>query len=164
MGGAGTSEPTLVLWDTSVTHTQVPGVQLHLLLQLCQELVVEGLELQKEKTQFLGEDWQTLRGAGGDRGCTDRADGRQGQTDTQRGTRQRRSRCPSRPDPFQLSKSASEGLVLPGQDMGNHRVRLGPGTAARPGCGTHHLLQLVLDLPVDFCHLEEHISCKDRPG
>lgn len=27
---------------------------------------------------------------------------------------------------------------------------------------THHLLQLVLDLPVDLCHLEEHISCKDK--
>lgn len=33
----------------SRTHTQVPGVQLHLLLQLRQELVVEGLELQGER-------------------------------------------------------------------------------------------------------------------
>lgn len=50
--------------DKSVTHTQVPGVQLHLLLQLRQELVVEGLELQEEKTQFLGEGWwgEGLRG------------------------------------------------------------------------------------------------------
>lgn len=39
----------------------------------------------------------------------------------------------------------------------------GPGSA-RGTAGTHHLLQLVLDLPVDFCHLEEHVSCKDRTG
>lgn len=30
------------------------------------------------------------------------------------------------------------------------------------GLGTHHLLQLVLDLPVHLCHLEEHIPCRDR--
>lgn len=32
------------------------------------------------------------------------------------------------------------------------------------GLGTHHLLQLVLDLPVHLCHLEEHIPCRDRTG
>lgn len=37
----------------SVTHTQVPGVQLHLLLQLRQELVVEGLELQAERKNMV---------------------------------------------------------------------------------------------------------------
>lgn len=44
-----------------------------------------------------------------------------------------------------------------------HRQSLWPGESpAHPGWDTHHLLQLVLDLPVDFCHLEEHISCKDK--
>lgn len=44
-----------------------------------------------------------------------------------------------------------------------HRQSPWPGESpAHPGWDTHHLLQLVLDLPVDFCHLEEHISCKDK--
>lgn len=41
--------PQAVQTHTHITHTQVPGVQLHLLLQLRQELVVEGLELQGER-------------------------------------------------------------------------------------------------------------------
>lgn len=48
---------------THITHTQVPGVQLHLLLQLHQELVVEGLELQGDrKHTVLVEGWQSLPG------------------------------------------------------------------------------------------------------
>lgn len=40
-------------WPRAGTYTQVPGVQLHLLLQLCEQLCVEGLELQVgEKTQL----------------------------------------------------------------------------------------------------------------
>lgn len=51
------------LTHTHRTHTQVPGVQLHLLLQLRQELVVEGLELQGERKHSVpGEGWQSLPG------------------------------------------------------------------------------------------------------
>lgn len=54
----------------SMTHTQVPGVQLHLLLQLRQELVVEGLELQAERKDMVpwGGLTNPARGAPGRQG------------------------------------------------------------------------------------------------
>lgn len=113
----------------TVTHTQVAGVQLHLLLQLRQELVVEGLELQEEREDTVpggGPANPAGGGRAGERGCTDGAetDGSEGQTDAQRGTPQGRGGCPSGPDPLQLSKCASEGPVSPGQDTEKHFARL----------------------------------------
>lgn len=63
-GHPGTAKPRAVPDShTHITHTQVPGVQLNLLLQLHQELVVEGLELQGErKHTVLVEGWQSLPG------------------------------------------------------------------------------------------------------
>lgn len=164
-------EPALALPRPreTTTHTQVPGVQLHLLLQLRQQLVVEGLELRAERENAV--PWRGRANAAGERGCTDRAgaDGGEGQTDAHKGAQRGRSGWPSRPDPLQLSKPTSEGLVSPRQDTEKHfawlRHRQRPqagGEPGTPGWGTHHLLQLVLDLPVDFCHLEEHVSCKDK--
>lgn len=61
----GPPRPGLCQTHTHRTHTQVPGVQLHLLLQLCQELVVEGLELQGErKHSGLGESSREGTAAG----------------------------------------------------------------------------------------------------
>lgn len=57
--GTGAGIPNEVLaWLLTLrpgagTYTQVPGVQLHLLLQLCEQLCVERLQLQAgEKTQL----------------------------------------------------------------------------------------------------------------
>lgn len=53
----------------------------------------------------------------------------------------------------------SEGLVSSGQGREKHLHRQRPRHAR---LGTHHLLQLVLDLPVHLCHLEEHVPCRDK--
>lgn len=122
---------------------------------------------QKEETGFLGEGWQNpARGAPGQGPY--RRSGR-GRTDARRGPS--RAEADAQADQTLCSSAnllqrgggrpvKTRKTVLLGRTSGGAHGEV--ESPACPGWGAHHLLQLVLDLPVDLCHLEEHVSCKDK--
>lgn len=115
------------------TYTQVPGVQLHLLLQLREQLVVKGLQLDAERTQGSSQ----CRRAG-----------------------QRTGRHPPCERACPIYEPPPAG---PGGGSGGERPACGPLPGGPPAeTGTHHFFQLILNLPVHLSHLEEDVSCNGR--